>query len=205
MPLVVYAATSAVTIQNFAYSPTPVTIRVGDAVTWTNRDLAQHSAFFNDGFKTAILSQGQSASLVFSSAGTFNYICGVHGAAMSGSVIVQAAATPMPTAPPPTAPPPPPATLPPTPVRTTAPTPAPTAPPTPEPTPVPSTPAPTPSVTASATPGPANAATAPASPVALQVTPAPVPNEGPSALLLVGAAVAVVAIGAAAWLIARRT
>jgi hypothetical protein len=37
------------------------------------------------------------------------------------------------------------------------------------------------------------------------VTPAPVPNEGPSALLLVGAAVAVVAIGAAAWLIARRT
>src|SRR2546422_8372532 len=122
MPLMVYAATAAVTIQNFAYSPTPLTIRAGDTVTWTNRDSAQHSAFFNDGFKTAVLSQGQSASLSFSSAGTFNYICGVHGAVMSGSVIVQAAATPVPTAPPPTAPPPPPPTLAPTPVRTTAPT-----------------------------------------------------------------------------------
>jgi len=205
MSLVVYAASFAVTIQNFAYSPTPVTIRVGDTVTWTNRDAAQHSAFFNDGFKTAVLSQGQSASLSFSSAGTFNYICGVHGAVMSGSVIVQAAATPVPTAPPPTAPPPPPPTLAPTPVRTTAPTPAPTAPPTPEPTPVPSTPAPTPIVTASATPGPANVATAPATAVAVQATPAPAPSEGPGAVLLTGAVIAVIAIGAAAWLIARRT
>ena len=138
LPLLVDAATSPVTIQGFAYSPTPLTIRAGDTVTWTNRDSAQHSAFFNDGFKTPALSQGQSASLVFSSAGTFNYICGIHGAAMKGTVIVQAAATPVPT---PT--PPPPATPVPTPVRTIAPTAAPTAPPTPEPTAAPTAPPPT--------------------------------------------------------------
>jgi len=198
MPLMVYAATAAVTIQNFAYSPTPLSIRAGDTVTWTNRDSAQHSAFFNDGFKTAALSQGQSASLVFGTAGTFNYICGIHGAAMKGTVTVLAAPTPAPTAPPPTAPPPPPST----PVPAVA-TPAPTAPPTPEPTPVPSTPAPTSAPITSPTP----AGTTAASPsrVAVGVTPAPAPNEGPSAPLIAGAAVALLALAAVVWLIARRT
>ena len=213
LPLVVYAATSAVTIQNFAFSPTPLTIRAGDTVTWTNRDGAQHSAFFNDGFETLVLSQGQSASLVFTSAGTLNYVCGIHGAAMPGTVIVLAAATPAPTPTPaltPTPPPPPPATpVPtpvPTPVRTVAPTPAPTAPPTPEPTAAPTTAppmeAPPPSPAASAT---AAVAAASASAVAVQVTPAPAPDETPSGLLIAGAAVAVVALAAVAWFVTRRT
>ena len=205
LPLVVYAATSAVTIQNFAYSPTPVTIRVGDTVTWTNRDSAQHSAFFNDGFKTPALSQGQSASLVFGSAGTFNYVCGIHGAAMQGTVIVQAVATQAPTPPPP--PPATPVPTPvPTPVRTVAPTPALTAPPTPEPTAVATTAPPTEPPTASptASAAPAVAAASPSA-VAVSLTPTPAPNETPSALLIAGAAVAVVAIGAVAWLVAHRT
>jgi len=203
LPLLADAATSPVTIQGFAYSPTPLTIRAGDTVTWTNRDSAQHSAFFNDGFKTPALSQGQSASLVFGSAGTFNYICGIHGAAMKGTVIVQAAATPAPTPPPPATPVPTPV---PTPVRTAAPTPAPTAPPTPEPTAAPTaappTEAPTQSPPASATP--AVAVTSPSA-VAVPLTPVPAPNETPSALLIAGAAVAVVALGALAWFVAHRT
>ena len=117
LPLVAFAASSAVTIQGFAYAPTPVSIRVGDTVTWTNRDAAQHSARFAGlGTGTAILSQNQSGSLTFNSAGTFNYDCAIHGAAMQGTVIVQAVATPAPTAPP-------------TPVPTARPTPVPTAPP----------------------------------------------------------------------------
>ena len=48
-------------------------------------------------------------------------------------------------------------------------------------------------------------ATAPATAVAVQATPAPAPSEGPGAVLLTGAVIAVIAIGAAAWLIARRT
>src|SRR5256885_16962793 len=98
LPLVAFAATSAVTIQGLAYSPKSITIRVGDTVTWTNRDNAQHSARFA-GMGTPILSQNQSGSLTFTVAGTFNYDCAIHGSAMQGTVVVQAA-TAAPTPPP---------------------------------------------------------------------------------------------------------
>ena len=87
LPLVAFAATSAVNIQNFAFAPNSVTIAVGDSVTWTNRDAASHSAKFSDR-STAVLSQGQSGTLQFTVAGTFPYICGIHGASMQGTIIV---------------------------------------------------------------------------------------------------------------------
>jgi plastocyanin len=203
LPLVAFAATSAVNIQGFAYSPTPITIRVGDTVTWTNKDSAQHSARF-PGMGTAILSQGQSGSLTFTVAGTFNYDCAVHGAAMKGTVVVQAATTPQPT-PPPTPPP----TAPPTPVRTVPPTIAATAPPTVAPTDAP-TAAPTttaPSATASPTTAAAETPSAPASPsaVAVQLTPAPAPGAGPGPVLFAAAALAVIALGAIAFFLVRRS
>jgi len=205
LPLVAFAATSAVTIQGFAYAPTPVTIHVGDTVTWTNRDAAQHSARFAGlGTGTPVLSQNQSGSLTFNSAGTFNYDCAVHGAAMQGTVIVQAVATPAPTAPP-------------TPVPTARPTPVPTAPPTPVPTVAPTAPptaaqtaAPTtaaPSATASPTVAAAETPTASvsSSAVAAQLTPQPVPSTGPGTVLLALAALAVVALGAIAVFLVRRS
>ena len=36
------AATHQVEIRNFAFSPTPLTIKTGDTVTWTERDGAGH-------------------------------------------------------------------------------------------------------------------------------------------------------------------
>lgn len=197
LPLVAYAATFAVNIQGFAYAPTPITIRVGDTVTWTNRDSAQHSARFV-GMGTAILSQGQSGSLTFGAAGTFNYDCAVHGAAMKGTVVVQAVTTPAPTPPP---------TPVPTPVRTAAPTVAPTAPPTAAPT---ETPAATeaPSVSPSPTSTPAETATASPSPspIAAQLTSPPTPaSSSPGPLLFVAAALAVVALGAIAFYLVRRS
>src|SRR6266566_799436 len=128
LPLVAFAATSAVSIQNFAFAPSTVTINVGDSVTWTNGDAASHSAKFPDR-STAVLSQGMSGTLQFTVAGTFAYICGIHGAAMQGTIIVRAAATAPPTVPPtqvPTAPPTTVATVPPTVAPTEAPTAAPT-------------------------------------------------------------------------------
>ena len=208
LPLVAFAATSAVNIQGFAYSPTPITIRVGDTVTWTNKDSVQHSARFAGlGIGTPILSPGQSGSLTFTVAGAFNYDCAIHGSAMQGTVVVQAA-TPAPTQPPtpqPTIPP----TAPPTPVRTAPPTIAATAPPTVAPTDAP-TPAPTtaaPSATASPTAPPTETPTAPASPsaVAVELTPAPVPGPGPGPVLFGAAAIAVVALGAIAFFLLRRS
>src|SRR3989442_11035465 len=84
LPLVALAATSAVNIQNFAFAPSAVTITVGDSITWTNRDTAAHSAKFSDRM-TPVLSQGQSATLVFTAAGTFPYVCGIHGSSMQGT------------------------------------------------------------------------------------------------------------------------
>jgi plastocyanin len=205
LPLVAFAATSAVNIQGFAYSPTPITIHVGDTVTWTNKDSTQHSARFAGlGTGTPILSQGQSGSLTFTAAGTFNYDCAIHGAAMQGTVVVQAPATPAPTpqpTPQPTAPP----TAPPTQVRTAAPTAPPTAAPTDAPTAAPTTAAP--SATASATPAASESPTQSASPspVAVQLSPAPLPGPGSGPILIGAAALAVVALGAIAFFLVRRS
>jgi len=42
------ATKNAVTIQNFAFSPATLTVKVGDTVTWTNQDSAGHSATADD-------------------------------------------------------------------------------------------------------------------------------------------------------------
>ena len=197
LPLVAFAATSAVNIQNFAFAPNSVTIAVGDSVTWTNRDAASHSAKFSDR-STAVLSQGQSGTLQFTVAGTFPYVCGIHGASMQGTIIVRAAATVPPTAPP---------TAPPTPVRTAPPTIAPTEPPTAAPTEAATPQATTaaPSATASAAATPSETASPSPSGVAAQLTPAPGAAGAGNAPLLIGAAaLAVVALGAIAFFLARR-
>jgi len=204
LPLVAFAATSAVNIQNSAFAPTSVTVKVGDTITWTNRDAFSHTSTSDTGaWDTGVITAGASRSVTFTSAGTFAYHCSIHSF-MKATVIVQGVSTPQPT-PPPTAPP----TAPPTQVRTAPPTIAATAPPTVAPTEAP-TAAPTtaaPSPTASATTAAAETSTASASPsaVAVQVTPAPVPGAGPGLLLFAAAAVAVFALGAVAFYLVRRS
>lgn len=86
------AATSAtVSIKDFAFSPTSVTINVGDSVTWTNAGPSVHTAT-GSGFDTGNLSKGGSGSHTFSSAGTFSYICTPHPF-MKASVTVAGASS----------------------------------------------------------------------------------------------------------------
>src|SRR5690242_12890351 len=81
-----------VTIQNFTYSPDAITIDPGDTVRWTNLDTAQHSAVsVKEGFVSAVIGQNQSASVIFSDPGTFEYVCAIHGASMKGTVVVRGA------------------------------------------------------------------------------------------------------------------
>jgi plastocyanin len=199
LPLVAFAATSAVTIQNSAFAPPTTTIKVGDTVTWTNRDAFSHTSTSDTGtWDTGVITAGASHSFTFTSAGTFAYHCAIH-AFMHGTIVVEAVTTPQPTAPP---------TTPPTRVPTAPPTSAPTAPPTAAPTEAP-TAAPTtaaPSATASPTATGAETPTQPASPsvVAVQLTPLPVPGSGSGPILIGAAAFAVVALGAIAFFITRR-
>ena len=97
----VLAADSSVTIAGFAFAPSTVTIQVGDSVTWTNEDSTPHTATAEDGsFDTGQLANGDSNTVTFDTAGTFAYVCSIHPQ-MTGSVVVEAAAsTPEPTDPP---------------------------------------------------------------------------------------------------------
>jgi len=91
----VQAADVSVTIMNFKFDPTPLTIPVGTTVTWTNQDTAPHTATSDPGsafvFDTGMLQKGQSGKITFNTAGTFTYFCTVHPN-MHGTVTVTAAA-----------------------------------------------------------------------------------------------------------------
>ena len=199
LPLVAVAATSAVNIQGSAFSPATVIAQVGDTVTWTNRDPFGHTSTSDSGvWDTGVIQAGGTGSFRFMATGTFAYHCAIH-TFMHGTIVVQAVSTPQPTAPP---------TAPPTPVRTPPPTIAPTLAPTPAPTETPTPQATVASPSASASPAAAATETASASPsaVAAQLTPAPAAGGGGMGPLLIGAAaLALVALGAIAFFLTRRS
>ena len=86
----VLAASRAVSIRDFAFSPKTVEIRVGDRVTWTNRDAVEHTASARNGsFDTGLLGEGESRSIRFNVAGTYRYVCTPHPS-MTGTVVVRA-------------------------------------------------------------------------------------------------------------------
>lgn len=80
-----------VSIAEFAFNPSTITIDVGDSVTWTNEDQVVHTATSTSGaFDSGDLAQGESYTLTFSQAGTYDYLCTPHPT-MTGRVVVQAA------------------------------------------------------------------------------------------------------------------
>lgn len=89
MPTLAPASASA-NIQDFAFAPGNVTIRVGGTVTWTNIGAAPHTATRTAGpsnFDTGIRQPGQSATITFSVAGAYSYQCTVHPS-MTGTALV---------------------------------------------------------------------------------------------------------------------
>jgi len=84
------------------FSPNPITIKVGDTVTWTNNGSVSHTSTSNTGaWDTGSISSGATSSAVaFPNAGTFPYHCTIHPS-MTGTVVVSAVtATPATTSPP---------------------------------------------------------------------------------------------------------
>lgn len=98
------AGDPAVTIRDFSFGPSAVTIHVGDTITWTNDGPTAHTAT-GAGFDTGILRAGQSSSHTFTSAGMFSYHCTLHPF-MKGTITVVGAAAPQAAAPAPSASPP---------------------------------------------------------------------------------------------------
>jgi len=83
------AARVAVTIENYAFQPDPVTVVTGTTVTWTNHDEVAHSVVSHDKvFSSPELEANQSFEYTFKKAGTFAYFCSIHPE-MKGKVIVK--------------------------------------------------------------------------------------------------------------------
>ena len=98
----VLAADHAVAISGSSFSPANLTVAVGDTVTWTNSDQISHTATADGGsFDTGSLSNTESGTVTFSTAGSFPYHCSIHPN-MTGTITVEAPA-PEPTAAPTTA------------------------------------------------------------------------------------------------------
>jgi amicyanin len=81
----------AVTIDDMAFSPKEITVKVGATVTWTNQDTVSHDVTDDndsaDGPNSELLGQGESYSFTFKKAGTYNYHCSPHPF-MKATVIV---------------------------------------------------------------------------------------------------------------------
>ena len=79
--------TDAVSIANFTFNPSTLTISIGDIVTWTNTS-GTHSVVSDDGlFTSSSLSSGDTFQHQFDTVGEFGYKCGFHSS-MTGSITV---------------------------------------------------------------------------------------------------------------------
>ena len=71
--------TAKVSIANFAFNPSSITIHPGESVTWSNDDGSPHALVFSDGAGGIVsLSPGQSFTRTFARAGTYDYSCSFH-------------------------------------------------------------------------------------------------------------------------------
>ena len=64
-----------VEIQDFSFKTEPIQAKVGDTITWTNKDTTPHSASpdNNPECATDTLNQGSSGSITYTVAGTYPY------------------------------------------------------------------------------------------------------------------------------------
>lgn len=80
---------ATVTIRDFAYSPSTVTIKAGEVVAWSNMDSASHTASTPDGgCDTKAIPKGATVGLVFPTAGTYTYHCNIHATMPTATVEV---------------------------------------------------------------------------------------------------------------------
>ena len=84
------SAKPAVRIVNYAFAPAQLTVAVGQRVTFTNHDSANHTATSDKpgAFDTGNLDQGHSTSITISHPGVYTYYCQFHPF-MHGRIVVR--------------------------------------------------------------------------------------------------------------------
>ena len=80
--------TGTVSIVDFGFEPADLTVAAGTTVTWTNTGAATHTVTWSDGTpESSGLTSGATYQRTFDAAGSFPYVCGIHGS-MSGTITV---------------------------------------------------------------------------------------------------------------------
>jgi plastocyanin len=92
------STSNSITVINNYFDPLTTTVAVNTKVTWTwdacgsdgygGQTCTSHGILFDDGAASGAQTQG-TWSRTFAAPGTYKYHCTVHGAAMSGTVVVQ--------------------------------------------------------------------------------------------------------------------
>jgi plastocyanin len=99
------ASGTTVMIENYAFSPASLTVKVGTTVTWMNMDSAPHTVTVSSGpvkFNSPNLQKGDVYTYTFKTAGTYSYYCAVHPDMTAKVVVTGATPTPTSSAPAPT-------------------------------------------------------------------------------------------------------
>jgi len=83
---------NTITIKNFAFDPSVLTVKAGTTVTWVNNDGAAHTIVSDTGtpasFSSDPFATGASYTFTFTQPGIYPYHCSIHPT-MKGEIIVQ--------------------------------------------------------------------------------------------------------------------
>jgi plastocyanin len=84
------APTSAVSIDNFTFTPQTLTVKAGTTVTWNNKDDIPHGIASDDNAfrRSKALDTDDKFAFTFTAPGTYKYFCYVHPH-MTGTIVVQ--------------------------------------------------------------------------------------------------------------------
>jgi plastocyanin len=85
------ADATTISIKEFMFAPTAMTVAVGTTVKWTNLDGEIHTIRSVDAtFASGALDQNDSFAFKFDKPGTYRYVCSIHPQ-MVGTIVVKAA------------------------------------------------------------------------------------------------------------------
>lgn len=88
-PAAFSSQTHTVVIESMTYRESVLKVRVGDRITWINKDLVPHTATSTDEtFDSGSIDPGKSWTWVAQKAGRFPYLCTFHSP-MKGELIVE--------------------------------------------------------------------------------------------------------------------
>jgi plastocyanin len=81
--------TTKIVVKDFMFNPTPLTVKAGATVTWTNMDDEPHTVVSDTGlFKSGGMDTNESFSFKFDKPGTYHFTCSIHPR-MVGTIVVE--------------------------------------------------------------------------------------------------------------------